>query len=195
MTRVFLLLLLILAIPSWGMAPLSGEDNYQYDVAQITETTQNYTYDADLNLISASESQLSNSLPVHAGGGLYFVFVDNFLATKRTANEAGVVREFATKADQTFYRVFSGDNSVGGFVTAVKPKSSAFAREALALPRANHGNLVQEVLVPAGTRVRRSRAASIRANETFPNRRGGAEQFELLDRIPTGNFGSGSSLR
>ena len=115
--------------------------------------------------------------------------------TKRTPNEAGVVREFVTEADQTFYRVFSGDNSVGGFVTAVKPRSSAYAQEALALPRGNRADMVQEVLVPAGTKVRRSRAAPIRANETFPNRRGGAEQFELLDRIPTGNFGAGSLLR
>ncbi|ORU90028.1 MAG: hypothetical protein A6F71_03430 [Cycloclasticus sp. symbiont of Poecilosclerida sp. M] len=116
-------------------------------------------------------------------------------ATKKTTNEAGIVREFATKSDQMFYRVFSGGNSVGGFVTAVKPKSSAFAREALALPRTNRADLVQEVLVPAGTRVRRSRAAPTRANKTFPNRRGGAEQFELLDRIPTGNFGLGRRLR
>ncbi|MFC1560734.1 RHS repeat-associated core domain-containing protein, partial [Pseudomonadota bacterium] len=115
--------------------------------------------------------------------------------TKRTPNEAGVVREFVTETDQIFYRVFSGDNSVGGFVTAVEPRSSAYAQEALALPRVNRADMVQEVFVPAGTKIRRSRAAPIRANETFPNRRGGAEQFELLDRIPTGNFGAGSPLR
>jgi hypothetical protein len=47
----------------------------------------------------------------------------------RTPYEAGVIREFVTKTDQVYYRVFSGDNSVGGFVTAVKPKNSAYARE------------------------------------------------------------------
>jgi len=96
---------------------------------------------------------------------------------------------------KTFYGVFSGDNSVGGFVTAVKPRNSAYAQEALSLPRGNRADMVQEVLVPAGTKVRRSRAAPIRANETFPNRRGGAEQFELLDRMPAENFGAGSPLR
>ena len=40
-----------------------------------------------------------------------------------------------------------------------------------------------------------SAAASIKANEMFPNRRGGAEQFELLNRIPTKNFGEGVLLR
>lgn len=113
----------------------------------------------------------------------------------RTPNEAGVVREFVTKEDQTFFRVFSGENSVGGCVTAVKPKSSAYAQEALALPKANRAEMVQEVIVPAGTKVTRSRAAPIQANETFPNRRCGAEQFEIIDRIPTGNFGPGTPLQ
>ena len=95
--------------------------------------------------------------------------------TDRTPNEAGVVREFVTDSDQVYYRVFSGDRTVGGFLTAVKPNSSAFAREALALPRMNNADMIQEVLVPAGTRLRRSRAAPIQADDTFPDRRGGAE--------------------
>ncbi|MBN7827368.1 hypothetical protein J0A66_19220 [Bowmanella dokdonensis] len=113
----------------------------------------------------------------------------------RTPNEAGVIREFVTEAEQIFFRVFSGDKTVGGFLTAVKPKSSGYAQEALALPRSNTAEFIQQVVVPAGTTLRRSRAAPIRANEMFPNRRGGAEQFELLDRIPTKNFGPGSPLR
>ena len=115
--------------------------------------------------------------------------------TDRTPNEAGVVREFVTDSDQVYYRVFSGDRTVGGFLTAVKPNSSAFAREALALPRMNNADMIQEVLVPAGTRLRRSRAAPIQADDTFPDRRGGAEQFELLDRIPIVNFRPGEPLQ
>lgn len=113
----------------------------------------------------------------------------------RKPNEAGVVREFVTGVDQVFYRVFSDGNSVGRYLTSVKPTSSAYAMEALALPRANRADFVQEVFVPAGTRLRRSRAARMKADAVFPDRRGGAEQFELLDRIPTTNFGPGKSLK
>src|SRR5262249_60829403 len=51
----------------------------------------------------------------------------------RVPNAGGVIRSFVTSTDQTFYRVYSGTNTVGGFLTAVRPGSSAFAREALAL--------------------------------------------------------------
>lgn len=85
--------------------------------------------------------------------------------------------------------MFSGESRVGGFLTAVPPRSSAFAQEALALPRANSATFIQEVLVPAGTRLQRSRALLIRqADDTFPIRCGGAEQFQLLDRIPHREF-------
>lgn len=45
------------------------------------------------------------------------------------------------------------------------------------------------------TNLRRSLTAPIKANEMFPNRRGGAEQFELLERIDPINFGSGIPLK
>ena len=100
-----------------------------------------------------------------------------------------------TQRDQVFFRVFSGDARIGGFLTAVRPTSAAFAREALALPRMNAAKFIQEVLVPAGTRLQRSRALPISvANEIFPIRRGGAEQFQLLDRIAPEAFGRGVPL-
>jgi RHS repeat-associated protein len=111
-------------------------------------------------------------------------------ALTQVANEAGVVREFVTETDQIFFRVFS-EKPFGGFLTAVKPSSSAFAQEALALPRSNKATMIQEVFVPAGTRLRRSRAAPMSANEIFPARRGGGEQFELIDPLPRSNFGEG----
>jgi hypothetical protein len=46
-----------------------------------------------------------------------------------------------------------------------------------------------EVLVPAGTRLQRSRALP-----AF-GARGGGEQFEILDRIPDDNFGIGVELQ
>jgi len=102
----------------------------------------------------------------------------------RAANEAGVVREFVAETDQIFFRVFS-HNPTGGFLTKVRPRSSAFAREALSLPPENAARFIQEVRVPAGTLLRRSRAAPLFG------RRGGAEQFQLLKRLPDENFGPG----
>jgi hypothetical protein len=105
-------------------------------------------------------------------------------AGEEVPNAGGFIRSFVTKEDQFFYRVSSGaQDSVGGFLTSVRPKSSAYAREALALPGINDASLIQTVLVPAGTRLQRSRALP-----AF-GRRGGAEQFRLLNNIPAENFG------
>ena len=78
------------------------------------------------------------------------------MACDDVANAGGFVRSFVSSQDQTFFRVFSGDASAGRFLTAVPPRSSAFAREALALPPGNKAEFIQEVLVPAGTRLQRS---------------------------------------
>lgn len=56
----------------------------------------------------------------------------------------------------------------------------------------NPSEFIQEVIVPAGTRLQRSRALPV---PEFGRFRGGAEQFELLERIPTGNFGPGVPLK
>ena len=64
-----------------------------------------------------------------------------------------------------------------------------FAREAFSLPPWNRADFVQDVLVPAGTRLQRSRALGVPGWG-----RGGAEQFELLESIPTSNFGPGERL-
>jgi RHS repeat-associated protein len=105
----------------------------------------------------------------------------------RLPNAGGVIRSFVTESDQIYYRAFSNSRT-GSFLTAVRPGSSSFARNALALPPENEAKFVQEVLVPAGTRLQRSRALP---NFGF---RGGGEQFELLDRIPNENFGAGVRL-
>ena len=70
---------------------------------------------------------------------------------------------------------------------AAKPWSSEL-RAGLALPPDNTAAFAQEVVVPASTRIQRSRAL-----KAF-KRRGGAEQFELLDHIPIENFGPGVPL-
>jgi RHS repeat-associated protein len=103
-------------------------------------------------------------------------------------NAGGVIRSFVQETDQIYYRVFSG-NQQGAFLTAVPPGSSAFAKNMLALPPQNTADLIQEVLVPAGTRLQRSRALP---NFGF---KGGGEQFQLLDSIPNNNFRSGVPLK
>jgi len=79
--------------------------------------------------------------------------------------------------------VFSGGATRGGFLTRVAPTSQRGAIEGLALPPGNSAEFIQRVLVPAGTRLQRSRALP-----AF-GRRGGKEQFQLLDEIPNTNFG------
>ena len=106
-------------------------------------------------------------------------------------NARGVLRKLTQESDQIYYRVFSGDRSVGSYLTAVPPRSRGWAQEALALPPHNKAEMVQEVLVPAGTNLLRSRTAPI---AEWGRLRGGAEQFELLDRIPVSNFGPGAPL-
>jgi RHS repeat-associated protein len=92
----------------------------------------------------------------------------------KVAHQGGGLRSFTSQSDEFFYRVYSGNNIRGAFLTKVKPRSAAWAKEALALPPGNNADFIQRVTVPRGTVLQRSRA--------LPNRwgRGGAEQFELL---------------
>ena len=114
-------------------------------------------------------------------------------AAKTTIPSAGgVIRQFEQQSAQTYYRVFSGDATTGQWLTAVPPRSSAWAQEALALPRGNSANLIQEVIVPNGTMLERSRAIPMK---DWGRMHGGAEQFKLLERIPDANFGPGVPLR
>jgi RHS repeat-associated protein len=107
------------------------------------------------------------------------------LGTSSTiTNRRGTIRSFVTDADRYFYRVYSS-NPTGRFLTRVRPGSPAYARAALALPPTNRATYLQRVFIPAGTRLQRSRAAG-----AF-GMRGGAEQFELIDELPSGYFGPG----
>ena len=111
------------------------------------------------------------------------------LTSSRVPNAGGKIVSFVTEKAQTYFRVFSGDNKTGSFLTAVKPSSRAFAKESLALPPGNNADFIQQVLIPGGTRLQRSRALPAFGH------RGGAEQFELLERIPNENFGQGVPLQ
>lgn len=90
--------------------------------------------------------------------------------------KAGVVRNFTTERTETYYRVYSGNDTQGGFLTKIPPKSSKWAREALNLPPENKAIMVQKVVVPAGIDLERSRASG---GDLYGGR-GGAEQFKIL---------------
>lgn len=107
---------------------------------------------------------------------------------KHVPYAGGFIRSFVTKKTETYYRVYSGNSKTGGFLVKTRPKSSAEAREKLALPPGNNATYIQKVTVPAGTRLVRSRALP-----AF-GKRGGGEQFELIDKIPTKNFHKGQKL-
>ena len=111
-------------------------------------------------------------------------------AIAKLESAGGVKRKFVQASEKVFYRVYS-ENRLGKWVTAVPPRSRAWAREALSLPPANKATYVQEVRVPAGTRMERSRATPV---PEWGRTRGGAEQFELLDEIPPSSFGDGLPL-
>ncbi len=113
-------------------------------------------------------------------------------ATKIIPSAGGVIRQFEQVGEKTYYRVFSGDATKGAWLTAVKPKNSVWAQEALALPKINQATMIQEVLVPSGTLLERSRAIPV---PEWGRLRGGAEQFKLLEAIPDTNFGLGVPLR
>ena len=78
---------------------------------------------------------------------------------------------------------------MGGFLTGAPPASADDAIRGLALPRGNREDLIQEVRVPAGTRLQRSIAS-----EAF-DQPGVPLQFELLDLIDPKNFGVGKPFR
>ncbi|WP_422080337.1 DUF6443 domain-containing protein [Ulvibacterium sp.] len=89
-------------------------------------------------------------------------------------NAGGKITSFITEQSSSFFRV-SDNGGQGGFLTKTKPSSSQFAQEALALPPGNNASLIQEVTVPAGIQLQRSRALP-----AF-GRRGGGEQFQILN--------------
>lgn len=103
----------------------------------------------------------------------------------------GVIRQFEQPGTRIYYRVFSGDATTGRWLISVAPRSRAWAQEALALPPWNKATHIQEVVVPEGTLLERSRAIPV---PEWGRLRGGAEQFKLLEVIPEANFGPGRPL-
>jgi len=111
------------------------------------------------------------------------------LPSLQVPNAGGRIVSDVTATEAAFFRVSSGAEGTGRFLTRVPPVSRMQAIEGLALPPSNTAEFIQRVIVPEGTRIQRSR--------TLPafGRRGGREQFELLEKIPNENFETGVPLQ
>jgi hypothetical protein len=101
-------------------------------------------------------------------------------------NNGGKVRTFHTNKDETYYRVYSGSKNTGGYLVKTPPKNRECSLEGLALPPSNTATHIQQVVVPAGTLLRRSRVVGVKGWG-----RGGLEQFRILSEISESSFKSG----
>ncbi|NOU61920.1 hypothetical protein ELS83_19150 [Marinifilum sp. JC070] len=104
-------------------------------------------------------------------------------------NAGGKIVSFTTKEPTKYYRVFSSNPNGGAFLTKVPPKSSSYARHGLALPKTNRATFIQEVIVPEGVTLQRSRTLG-----AF-GKRGGLEQFQILNFEPKIKFLPGVPLK
>ena len=90
----------------------------------------------------------------------------------------------------TAYRVWGGESQqIGSWLSPIMPESSAAARSMLALPEGNSAAWVSKVTLPQGTQIQYGPAASAFGQN------GGGTQIQILQRIPTSNFGPGVPLR
>jgi hypothetical protein len=112
------------------------------------------------------------------------------LASPSTVNNAGSpIRSFVTEADTTYSRVYSGESTTGRYLTGSPPANADAAVSGLALPPGNRADFIQDVMVPAGTRMQSSIASRAFGQD------GGLLQFELLERIDPKYFGPGVPFR
>jgi hypothetical protein len=119
---------------------------------------------------------------------LPFAKVTKLLPRGLVANAGGKIISFTTQETETFYRVYSKNSKGGAFLTKVAPKSASFAREGLALPSTNTARFIQKVTIPEGVILQRSRALP-----AF-GKRGGLEQFQILNYDPRIIFNKGIKL-
>lgn len=87
----------------------------------------------------------------------------------------GRIRKYTTTETETFYRVYSGDKTSGGFLTKTPPGSRAEAKRLLNLPSSNEATKIQIVTVPPGVRLERSRVTGESAAKP-----GGWVQYRIL---------------
>jgi hypothetical protein len=85
--------------------------------------------------------------------------------------------------------VYSGESTTGRYLTGSPPANADAAVSGLALPPGNRADFIQDVMVPAGTRMQSSIASRAFGQD------GGLLQFELLERIDPKYFGPGVPFR
>jgi filamentous hemagglutinin family protein len=100
------------------------------------------------------------------------------ITAQGTPNAGGTINSFVTEQEEVYYRVYSGTNNSGAFLSKVRPKNTMLAQEGLSLPPSNTAKFIQEVIVPAEIRLQRSRALPV----PEWGKRGGMEQFQVLNR-------------
>lgn len=100
------------------------------------------------------------------------------LKARGTPNAGGTITSFVTKQEEVYYRVYSGKNKSGAYFTKTHPKNALYAQEGLALPASNTAEYIQEVIIPTGVRLQRSRALPV---PKWGRYRGGMEQFQVLN--------------
>lgn len=110
-------------------------------------------------------------------------------AAGQVASEGGHIVSIVQPRGQYYWRVYSGDATMGRWLIAVEPRNAAWASEALSLPPGNTAQFIQRVFVPEGTVLQRSRALSVFGH------RGGAEQFRLFEFLPPESYGPGVPLK
>lgn len=153
-----------LLLPILSVAAVSST---MHEVPFTTTTISSTTAEHTTTIDAAQQSISCNHAQVLSG-------LSRLLLVPKTTipSTGGVIRQFEQQGVKTYYRVYSGSDTTGKWLTSVPPKSSAWAQEALALPRGNTANFIQEVVVPNGTMLERSRAIPMPA---WGRMRGGAE--------------------
>lgn len=177
-----------IAVTGKGIGRNQGED-YSYNVTKGTDKNfvDPFLYTIDL-LYSLNLSGANNGDPNYKGGtGPGAGFFRRLLPlSKVVPNAGGKIVTFTTNKVETYYRVYSVNAKGGAFITKVMPKSRELAREGLALNDDwNTAMFIQEVVVPEGVILQRSRALP-----AF-GKRGGLEQFQILNFDSRVIFGPG----
>ncbi|MEQ9899065.1 DUF637 domain-containing protein [Pectobacterium punjabense] len=103
------------------------------------------------------------------------------------------VRTFTTASELTFVRVSTTENPVGSFLVRANEISGMTPiqiQQHLALPKVP--TQISTVIVPTGTKMQVGKVA---AQPQFGANNSGGVQYQLLEQIPTNNFGKPQPLR
>lgn len=101
---LYLFLLIVFVLPSWGSVAKPQYDDYRYDGNRIIEDTQNYDGGAVQKLSNDRVRRTIWSLSDNAQGRSFFAFVDSFFVTKGRRPDFIVSRDGAGVPKLTYSR-------------------------------------------------------------------------------------------